>query len=68
MLRNKGYQAKWIFRQRIQKMPKVQKPKLVYMSPGFVHGKSFNVFSGFGIVTMVLFAFMYYWNWRGRNE
>lgn len=48
-------------------MPKVQKPKLVYMSPGLVHGKSFNAFSGFGIVTMVLFAFMYYWNWKGRN-
>ena len=43
-------------------------PKLVYITPELVHGKSFNAFSGFGIVAMILFAFMCYWNWRGRNE
>jgi hypothetical protein len=43
-------------------------PKLVYITPELVHGKSFNAFSGFGIAAMILFAFMYYWNWSGRNE
>jgi hypothetical protein len=40
-------------------------PKLVYITPELVHGKSFNAFSGFGIAAMILFAFMY---WKGRND
>jgi len=43
-------------------------PKLVYITPELVHGKSFNAFSSFGIAAMILFAFMCYWNWKGRNE
>lgn len=43
-------------------------PKLVYITPELVHGKCFNAFSGFGIATMMLFAFMYYWNWNKREE
>ena len=43
-------------------------PKLVYITPELVHGKSFDAFSGFGIAAMILFAFMCYWNWRSRNE
>ncbi len=43
-------------------------PKLIYITPELVHGKSFNAFSGFGIAAMVLFAFMYYWNWKSKNE
>ena len=42
-------------------------PKLVYITPELVHGKTFNAFSGFGIAAMILFAFMCYWNWRSRN-
>ncbi|MGB7531456.1 MAG: metal-dependent hydrolase [Halobacteriota archaeon] len=43
-------------------------PKLVYITPELVHGKSFNAFSSFGIAAMILFGFMYYWNWRSRDE
>ena len=43
-------------------------PKLVYITPELVHGKSFDAFSSFGIAAMILFGFMYYWNWRGRHE
>jgi membrane-bound metal-dependent hydrolase YbcI (DUF457 family) len=42
-------------------------PKFVYITPEFVYGKSFNAFSGFGIASMILFAFMCYWNWRKRR-
>jgi hypothetical protein len=43
-------------------------PKLVYITPELVHGKSFDAFSGFGIAAMILFAFMYYWNRRSNND
>ena len=42
-------------------------PKLVYITPELVHGKSFNAFSGFGIAALMLFAFMCYWNRKGGN-
>ena len=34
-------------------------PKFVYFTPKSVHGASFNAFSGFGVVSLILFAVVY---------
>ena len=39
-------------------------PKFVYFTPESVHGRSFNAFSGFGVVSLILFALVYR---RDRN-
>jgi membrane-bound metal-dependent hydrolase YbcI (DUF457 family) len=39
-------------------------PKFVYFTPESVHGRSFDAFSGFGVMSLILFAVVY---WRDRN-
>ena len=39
-------------------------PKFVYFTPESVYGASFNAFSGFGVVSLILFAIVY---WRGSG-
>jgi len=38
--------------------------KFVYFVPESVHGKNFNAFSGFGVVSLILFVIVYR---SGRN-